>query len=144
MAWERTAAQAQAGRGERQEVHVPVQRLSPEDFGMLSNPGITSVQVMWPANAPEAQVTITRVTMEPGAISRRHTHPHSEQTWIVERGAATLLLADHQKQPIAAGEVIRTPAGEIHGVVNTGAEPFVYMSVTTPPQDFTPAYRDRG
>ena len=123
---------------------MPVQRLSPEDFEVLSNPGVTSVQMMWQANAPEARVTITRVTMEPGAVSRRHTHPHSEQTWIVEKGAATLLLADDRTQPVAAGEVIRTPAGETHGVVNTGTEPFVYLSVTTPPQDFTPAYQRRG
>ena len=123
---------------------MPVQRLSPEEFEVLSNPGITSVQIMWPANAPEARATITRVTMEPGAVSRRHTHPRSEQTWIVEKGAATLLLADDRTQPVEAGEVIRTPAGETHGVVNSGTEPFVYLSVTTPPQDFTPAYRSRG
>ena len=52
---------------------MPVQRLSSGDFEMLSSPGITSQQIMWPANAPDAQVTITRVTMEPGAVSRRHT-----------------------------------------------------------------------
>ena len=122
---------------------MPVQRLSPGDFEMLSSPGITSQQIMWPANAPDAQVTITRVTMEPGAVSRRHTHPLSEQTWIVEQGTATLLLADGEKQAITAGEVLRTPPGEVHGVANSGAEPFVYLSVTTPPQDFTPAYQRR-
>jgi len=31
----------------------------------------------------------------------------------------------------------------IHGVHNTGHEPFVYLEVTTPPQDFTPAYGER-
>jgi len=40
-----------------------------------------------------------------------------------------------------AGDVVRTPAGSIRGVNNTGREPFVYLAVTTPPQDFTPAYR---
>jgi quercetin dioxygenase-like cupin family protein len=123
---------------------VPVQRLSPRDFEVLSNPGVTSVQIVWEGSAPEAQVTITRVTMEPGAVSQRHTHPRSDQTWIVETGAATLLLAGDQTQPVGPGDVIRTPAGETHGVINTGTEPFVYLSVTTPPQDFTPAYRSRG
>ncbi len=108
---------------------MPVQRLTPADFAVLTNPGITSVQVMWPGNAPEARVTITRVTMEPGAVSRRHTHPNSEQTWIVERGTATLLLADGRAEPVAAGDVIRTPAGETHGGANTGSEPFVYLFV---------------
>ncbi len=122
---------------------MPVQRLTPADFAVLTNPGITSVQIMWPENAPKARVTITRVTMEPGAVSRRHTHSAFEQTWIVERGTATLLLADDRTEPVAAGDVVRTPAGETHGVANTGSEPFVYLSVTTPPQDFTSAYRGR-
>jgi quercetin dioxygenase-like cupin family protein len=26
---------------------VPVQRLSPDDFEVLSNPGVTSVQMVW-------------------------------------------------------------------------------------------------
>jgi quercetin dioxygenase-like cupin family protein len=118
-----------------------VQRLSPADFTILSNPGITSEQIAWQQNAPPTlRVTITRVMMEPGATSQRHSHPESEQTWIVEQGSATLLLVDGKTEEIRAGDVVRTPAGEVHGVRNSGAEPFVYLTITTPPQDFTPAY----
>ena len=120
-----------------------IQRLSTVDFATLENPGIRSVQIVWPKNAPEALVTITRVTMEPGSISARHSHPNSEQIWIVERGRATLLMGDELTDEVRAGEVVRTPAGTIHGVSNTGNEPFVYLAVTTPPHDFTPAYRGR-
>jgi quercetin dioxygenase-like cupin family protein len=81
--------------------------------------------------------------MEPGAISARHAHPKSEQIWIVEQGCATLLMDHDQTGAVQAGDVLRTPAGSIHGVNNTGREPFVYLAVTTPPQDFTPAYRGR-
>jgi len=123
---------------------VPVQRIQPSDFEVLSNPGITSLQILWPANAPAARATITRVTIEPGAVSRRHAHPNSEQIWIVESGTATMLLADDATQIIGTGDVLRTPVGEIHGVVNTGNEPFVYLSVTIPPQDFMAAYQRRG
>jgi hypothetical protein len=31
----------------------------------------------------------------------------------------------------------------VRGVTNTSSEPFVYLSVTTPPQDFAPAYKGR-
>ncbi len=117
-----------------------IQRLTPADFATLENPGVRSEQIVWPGNAPDARVTITRVTMEPGATSPRHAHPHSEQTWIVEHGSATLLLAHDCTEDLRAGDVVRTPAGEIHGVTNTGGEPFTYLAVTAPPQDFTPAY----
>jgi quercetin dioxygenase-like cupin family protein len=119
---------------------MPIQRLTPADIATLENPGVRSEQILWPGNAPEAQATITRVTMQPGATQPRHAHPRSEQTWIIERGTATLLLADGRTDGLRAGEVVRTPAGEVHGVHNGGDEPFVYLAVTTPPQDFTSAY----
>jgi quercetin dioxygenase-like cupin family protein len=120
---------------------MSIQRLSAVDFSTLENLGFRSEKIVWPKNAPEALVTITRVTMEPGSISARHSHRHSEQIWIVERGRATLLMDQDQTDEIQAGDVVRTPAGTIHGVSNTGHERFVYLAVTTPPQDFTPAYR---
>jgi quercetin dioxygenase-like cupin family protein len=124
-----------------EEVELSIQRLTPADFATLENPGVRSEQIVWPGNAPEARVTITRVTMEPGARSARHAHPESEQTWLVEHGAATLLMAGDRTAEVRAGDVVRTPAGEVHGVANTGTGPFVYLAVTVPPQDFTTVYR---
>jgi quercetin dioxygenase-like cupin family protein len=120
---------------------MSIQRLSPTDFTTLENPGVRSQQMVWPRNAPEARVTITRVTIEPGATSARHAHPKSEQTWLVEQGTATLLMAGDRTAEVRAGDVVRTPAGEVHGVANTGTGPFVYLAVTAPPQDFTTVYR---
>ena len=79
--------------------------------------------------------------MEPGATSARHVHPVSEQIWLIEQGSALLLTADGQTDRLRAGDVVRTPAGTIHGVANTGSGQFVYLAVTTPPQDFSPAYK---
>jgi quercetin dioxygenase-like cupin family protein len=122
---------------------LTIQRLSAADFTTLHNSGFRSVQIVWPHNAPDARVTITRVTMEPGATSARHAHPVSEQIWLIEQGNALLLMAGGQTDGLRAGDVVRTPAGAIHGVANTGGEPFVYLAVTTPPQDFSPAYKGR-
>jgi quercetin dioxygenase-like cupin family protein len=82
---------------------MPIQRLSPKDFTTLENPGKRSEQIVWPENAPEARITITRVTIEPGATSPPHSHPTAEQTWIVERGRGTLLLADVRSEEISGG-----------------------------------------
>jgi quercetin dioxygenase-like cupin family protein len=111
---------------------------------VLHNPGKRSAQIVWPASAPDAQATITRVTMEPGAVSARHSHPRSEQIWIVEAGEAALLLDDGAAaQPMRAGDVIRTPPGTVHGIENTGPMPFVYLTVTTPPEDMRSFYTGR-
>jgi mannose-6-phosphate isomerase-like protein (cupin superfamily) len=119
---------------------MAIQRLGPGDFGLLENPGVRSEQILWPRNAPEAKLTITRVTMLPGAVQARHVHPASEQTWMVEQGTATLLLAYDQTEEMRSGDVLRTPLGEVHGIINTGSGPFVYLAVTVPPQNFMAAY----
>jgi mannose-6-phosphate isomerase-like protein (cupin superfamily) len=117
-----------------------LQRHRLADCEVLVKSGIQSRQVLWPKNAPQSQVTITHVVMEPGAVSRRHVHPRSEQIWIVEQGEGVLLLENGGIELLRAGDVVRTPAGETHGVENTGTAPLVYLAVTTPPQDFTYAY----
>jgi len=57
-------------------------------------------------------------------------------------GAGTLLLDQAKTQPIAAGEVVRFADGDIHGFQNLSAEPFVYISVTSPPINFSYAYNN--
>ena len=117
-----------------------LQRLTAQDFTVLENPGVRSEQIIWPRNAPDAAVTDSG-----DDAARRHHAPalasQFRQVWIVEQGAATLLLADDETAPVQAGDVIRTPPGEVHGLTNTGKEPFVYLTATTPPIDLTTSYQ---
>jgi mannose-6-phosphate isomerase-like protein (cupin superfamily) len=117
-----------------------VQRWRVLECDVLSKPGIQSRQLVWPKNSPESKATITHVTMEPGSVSERHAHACSEQVWIVERGEGILLLGNGQTEVLRAGDIVLTPAEEIHGILNSGKEPLVYLAVTTPPQNFTSAY----
>ena len=119
---------------------MAVQKWRVPESEVLTKPGIQSRQLVWPRNAPESRTTITQVTMEPGSVSERHAHERSEQIWIVERGEGVLLLAAEQTEALRAGDVVRTPPGEFHGVANSGTELLVYLTVTTPPSDFSSAY----
>jgi mannose-6-phosphate isomerase-like protein (cupin superfamily) len=119
---------------------MAVQRWRVVECDVLIKTGIQSRQLVWPKNSPESQTTITHVTMEPGSVSARHAHERSEQIWIVERGEGILLLENEHSEVLRAGDIVRTPAGEIHGVTNSGKEPLVYLAVTTPPQNFSSAY----
>ena len=114
--------------------------LTQHDFARLSNPGVVSEQLLSPHNSASARVTITRVTILPGAAQPRHRHLQSEQIWIALSGAGELKLADGQKRTFRAGEVARFADGDVHGFRNTGAAPFIYLSVTAPPIDFSYAY----
>ena len=106
----------------------------------LSNSGVTSEQLLCPANSESQRVTITRVTVAPGARSPRHTHAQSEQIRVALHGDARLLLGGSTTEPFHAGDVVPFVEGDVHGLENPGAEDFVYLAVTSPPIDFRPAY----
>lgn len=111
-----------------------------KEIKVLSNSGVESEQLLFPENSASARVTITRVTLAPGATSPRHRHETSEQAWVAISGVGTLLLDQGQSHPFQAGDVVRFAEGDVHGFENTGTVPFVYFSVTSPPINFRQAY----
>ena len=93
-----------------------------------------------PENSGSARVTITRVVVEPGGVNARHRHAASEQVWVALRGSGILLLANDAIAPFSAGDIARFVEGDVHGLQNTGTDPFEYIAVTAPPIDFRDAY----
>ncbi|MGZ3158950.1 MAG: cupin domain-containing protein [Burkholderiaceae bacterium] len=114
--------------------------LTDEQFKSLSKPGLTSVQLLSPHNSASNRVTITRVTVDAGAEQSPHAHPSSEQIWVAVSGSGLLLLGADKTKVFGAGEVARFADGEIHGFKNTGKKPFIYLSVTSPPVNFSSVY----
>ena len=114
------------------------------DFVKLANLGVVSEQLVSPHTSRSERVTITRVTVAPGARQHRHAHETSEQVWIALEGAGELLLANEKIREFRAGQVARFEEGDVHGFFNTGDEPFVYIAVTAPPITFDDAYQTRS
>lgn len=106
----------------------------------FSNSGVTSRQLLFPENSSSERMTITRVTVEPGARNPPHRHPTSEQVWVALRGSGRLFLDDDRTESFSAGDVARFEDGQLHGVENTGEGEFEYISVTSPPLNFRRAY----
>jgi quercetin dioxygenase-like cupin family protein len=110
------------------------------DTKSFSNSGVTSRQLLFPENSRSARLTITRVTVEPGARNPPHRHATSEQVWIALRGSGQLLLDGGRALPFTEGDVARFEDGDLHGFENTGGSEFEYVSVTSPPVNFRAAY----
>lgn len=110
---------------------------------VLSNPGVESAQLLNPENSASERVTITKVSVKPGAEQPRHKHDSSEQIWICVSGNGVLLLADGKEESFAPGDVARFADGDIHGLKNKSQEVFEYISVTSPPINFGYAYKDK-
>ncbi len=115
--------------------------LTTEHFKALSNPGVESLQLLSPHNSVSTRVTLTKVTVSPGAIQPRHHHETSEQIWVALSGSGTLLLHGDSVAEFSQGAVVRFADGDVHGFENTSSAPFVYMSITSPPINFSYAYK---
>jgi quercetin dioxygenase-like cupin family protein len=120
-----------------------VELIRAHEVEALSNPGVTSLQLLCPRNSRSQRVTITRVTVAAGAMNSAHRHPTAEQTWVALAGEGRLLLSEGREEAFAAGDIVRFEDGELHGLRNPGSVAFEYLSVTAPPIDFTTAYRGR-
>jgi quercetin dioxygenase-like cupin family protein len=107
---------------------------------VLSNSGVTSHQLLFPENSRSERVTVTRVTVAPGAKNPPHRHPVSEQIWVALRGKGQLIVEGGRVVPFQAGDVVRFEDNDLHGFENTGESEFEYLSVTSPPVNFRGAY----
>ena len=64
--------------GSKGESECPSSASRPRRHGAEKS-GKRPEQLVWHRNAPEASMTITRVTMQPGAVSTLHVHAKAEQ-----------------------------------------------------------------
>ena len=110
------------------------------DIEVFSNSGIESRQLLFPENSSSQRVTITQVMVPPGGKNPAHRHNASEQIWIALQGSGNLILENETVEEFTEGDVVRFEAGDLHGFINSGTQPFIYMSVTSPPLNFRAAY----
>ena len=89
------------------------------DVTSFANGGLTSEQLLFPENSQSQRVTITRVTVAPGARNPPHAHATSEHVWVALRGSGILLLGGATTAPFAEGELVRFAEGDVHGLENT-------------------------
>lgn len=69
----------------------------------------------------------------PGQSIRSHVHPGGQDSWIVLAGTAEYMLdAAGSSRRVTAGDVVVAHAGQVHGAVNRGAQPFQFVSVVSP------------
>lgn len=61
-----------------------------------------------------------------------HVHPHGQDTWTVISGEAEYYQGDGVATHIKAGDIAIAKPGQVHGAMNSGPEPFIFVSVVAP------------
>ncbi len=71
--------------------------------------------------------------VKPGQKIAPHIHPSGQDTWTILAGKGDYYLDQTgATQTIIAGDVVVAPVGCVHGVLNSGEEPLVFISVVSP------------
>ncbi len=82
-------------------------------------PGVFSRPLLNPDQG-SAAVTMSELTIQPGATLPQHSHLVEEAFFVVQgKGEA---LAGGESSPVEAGAALLAPAGSMHGFRNTGGE----------------------
>jgi quercetin dioxygenase-like cupin family protein len=71
-------------------------------------------------SAPGREMIQTRVEIDPGVTSPRHTHPGEEIIYVLE-GSLEYQVEGKPPVTLKAGEVLFIPAGTIHAAKNVGS-----------------------
>ena len=74
---------------------------------------------------------------EPGQEQKPHTHDRSDKVYYVLEGAGKFQVGAVEKV-LTAGEAVWAPAGELHGVVNTGPDRLVVIAFMAPHPRYRP------
>jgi quercetin dioxygenase-like cupin family protein len=71
--------------------------------------------------------------IQPGQTILAHVHPNGQDTWTILAGKGEYYLDQAgTTRSIAAGDVAVAYAGCVHGVLNHGDDPLVFISVVSP------------
>jgi len=80
-----------------------------------------------------ADAAIVAWTVKPGQRISPHVHPSGQDTWTVIAGEGEYQVdSSGMTIRIAAGDVALAPVGAVHGVLNTGSQALVFVSVVSP------------
>jgi mannose-6-phosphate isomerase-like protein (cupin superfamily) len=86
-------------------------------------------------------LTVTWVDVPPGAEQRAHSHPDSEQIYVIVRGEGRMMVAGDE-QDVGEGDLVFIPPATSHGIVNRGSETLIYVSAASPPVSMEELYRE--
>ena len=79
------------------------------------------------------EAAVVAWTVKPGQRISAHVHPSGQGTWTVLEGQGDYQIdGSGRTQFIQAGDVVVAPKRAVHGVLSTGAQALVILSVVSP------------
>ena len=86
-------------------------------------------------------MTVTWVDVPPGAEQRAHSHPDSEQVYVIVRGRGRMQVAG-DVESVTEGDLVFIPPSTQHAISNDGSEDLVYVAAASPPVSMEELYAE--
>ena len=99
--------------------------------------GQVSHLLLAPGQFGAKNLSITWVEGEPGSEQPVHSHPDSEQVYVIVQGRGSMTVGD-ETQEVGPGTAILVLPDTGHSIRNIGEESLVFISATSPPFDMPP------
>jgi len=75
-------------------------------------------------------ISLGRTTLEPGSTIGEHSHPNTEDLYLILEGRGTGIL-NGERFPVGPGDLFLVKAGGSHGLVNDSDAPLTFLGVLT-------------
>lgn len=75
--------------------------------------------------------SLAEARLKPGASTRRHFHPETEEVYYVLGGTGRMRIEQEQRD-VGPGDAIAIPPGCGHTITNTGSEVLVFLCCCAP------------
>ena len=99
--------------------------------------GQVSHLLLAPGQFGSEHLAITWVEGQPGSEQPVHAHPTNEQVYVIVQGRGAITVGDETEE-VGPGAAILVPPDTGHSIRNTGDEPLVFISATSPPFGMPP------
>lgn len=83
-----------------------------------------------PLSNKDGELNALAVQFDPGARTDWHTHPNGQVLYVVH-GAGLVQTEDGTTVELSPGDVVHSPAGELHWHGAKPTSPMVHLSLTT-------------
>lgn len=70
------------------------------------------------------------ITIGPGQQQDVHMHPETDHAWFIVSGSGEVTMEDGKVEKMEPGIFAVHPRGTVHGLRNTGKDPFVYIALS--------------
>ena len=82
--------------------------------------------------ADDEAVSIARARVAAGVTTRWHRLSGIAERYVILEGQGLAEIGNLPSQGVAAGDVVRIPAGERQRIRNTGTQDLVFLAICTP------------